>query len=110
MESVTKMFIRARESMRRKVRRNLGVGLSGIDAIGERTDIVAQRTVGAVNHYGDGRQDERVFCHRLERLLIIVAGPFSIRRNTSVCFTRWMVGECRDDAGAPSGPAGARGG
>src|SRR5208282_4395287 len=43
----------------------LRVGQSGIDATGERTDVVAQRTVGAVDHDRDGRQDERVFCHRL---------------------------------------------
>jgi hypothetical protein len=36
----------------------LRVGQSGIDAVRERTDI-------AVDHDRDGRQDERVFCHRL---------------------------------------------
>jgi hypothetical protein len=42
-----------------------GVGQSRIDAVAERTDVVAQRTVGAVDHDRDGRQDERVFRHRL---------------------------------------------
>jgi len=36
---------------------SLRVGQSGIDASGERADVVAQRTVGAVDHDRDGRQD-----------------------------------------------------
>jgi hypothetical protein len=43
----------------------LRVGQSRIDATGERTNVVAQRTVGAIDHDRDGRQDERVFRHRL---------------------------------------------
>jgi len=43
----------------------LRVGVSGIDAVRERTDVVAQRKVGAVDRDRDGSQDERVFCHRL---------------------------------------------
>ena len=36
------------------------IGQGGIDAVGERADVVAQRTIGAVDHDGDGREDERV--------------------------------------------------
>src|SRR6202790_1023128 len=43
----------------------LRVGQSGIDTTGERADVVAEHAVGAVDHDRDGRQDERVFRHRL---------------------------------------------
>src|SRR6266436_3809237 len=42
-----------------------GVGQSGIDTVGERADVVSQGAVGAVHHDCDGRQDKRVFRHRL---------------------------------------------
>jgi hypothetical protein len=41
--------------------RFLRVGQTGIDAVRERTDVIAQRKVGAVDRDRDGRQDERVF-------------------------------------------------
>jgi hypothetical protein len=43
----------------------LGVDQRGIDATGERADVVSQHLVGAVDHDCDGRQDERVFRHCL---------------------------------------------
>jgi hypothetical protein len=46
-------------------RASLRVGQSGIDATGERADVVAQRAVGAVGDDPDGGQDERVFRYRL---------------------------------------------
>lgn len=44
-------------------------GRNGIDAGGELIDAVAQRLVGAVDHDRDSRKDERVFRHRLPRVL-----------------------------------------
>ena len=32
-----------------------------VNAVGERTDVVAQRLVGAIHHDRDSREDERVF-------------------------------------------------
>src|ERR1700674_4140255 len=44
---------------------SLRVGQSRINAVGERADVVAQRLVDAVYHDRDGRQDKRIFRHRL---------------------------------------------
>jgi hypothetical protein len=41
------------------------VGQRGIDATGERADVVAQHSVDAVDNDRDGGQDERLFRHRL---------------------------------------------
>ena len=50
---------------RRSNTSSLRVGQRGINATGERIDVVAERLVGAVHDHRDGRQDERVFRHRL---------------------------------------------
>ena len=43
----------------------LRVGQSRIDTARQRSDVVAEHLVGAIHDDRDGRQDERVFRHRL---------------------------------------------
>jgi hypothetical protein len=43
----------------------LGVGKGGIYAVRERANVVAQRALDTIDRDRDGRQDERVFGHRL---------------------------------------------